>query len=385
MNAYITGKSLVCTLGDDKQSIISSVQNLKQENYLSHLQSMFQERLFYPIQSFDNHSNVERYHAILDKVVFDALKDANITQEEQEELHIFIGSTSMEMGSNEEVRSHSINDTTQALFKDIGNGSIGEYVEQLIGSKYKALLFTTACTSSVNALSYASRMIESGKIKRAIVIGLELFNQSTFGGFSSLMLLSQSQIYRPFDKNSDGIILGEGCSAVVVEANPKRDTDFSYCGFTNVCDNYSETTSDPSGVPIFKTMQSCLEKVNLSLKDVTCIKAHATGSENNNLSEAKALHQLFEKHQQQTSVTSLKPLLGHTLGACGTNEIVLMLYCVESGFLPATLGFETPADDVVFTPLQQHTPCDKKATLLFNYVAFGGNNSAIVISNKGEK
>lgn len=381
MNAYIIGTSLVCNLGDSALSITSRLKNLNQNNYLDHLKQVFKERLFYSIES-PKTSNLERYHYILDKVIFNAIKDANLTKEEQEELHIFIGSTSMEMGSNEEYRTAYKNHTSDAFFKNIGNGSIGEYVEQRLNSKYKALLFTTACTSSVNALAYASKMIEQKQIKRAIVIGLELFNQSTYGGFSSLMLLSKNQVYRPFDKNSDGIILGEGCSAIILSAHAKTQNDFKYCSSANICDNYSETTSDPSGIPIFNTLDKCLSKSNFSLKDIDCIKAHATGSENNNSSEAKAIKTLFEKYNTTTHVTSLKPILGHTLGACGTNEIVLMLYAIQEGFLPATLGFETPAEDVVFTPLETHTNITKKAAILFNYVAFGGNNSSILISNK---
>lgn len=381
MNAYIVGTSLVCNLGDSPLSITRKLKNLNQDNYLDHLKEVFKERLFYSIDSSKT-SHLERYHEILDKVICNAINDANLTQEEQEELHIFIGSTSMEMGSNEECRASYKNHTSNSLFKNIGNGAIGEYVKQRLNSKYKALLFTTACTSSVNALAYAAKMIEHKQIKRAIVIGLELFNQSTYGGFSSLMLLSKNQVYRPFDKNSDGIILGEGCSAIILSSKPKTASDFKYYSSANICDNYSETTSDPSGIPIFNTLDQCLSKSNFSLKEIDCIKAHATGSENNNSSEAKAIKMLFEKYNATTPVTSLKPILGHTLGACGTNEIVLMLYAIQAGFLPATLGFETPAEDVVFTPLKAHTPTTQKAAILFNYVAFGGNNSSILLSNK---
>lgn len=381
MNAYIVGTSLVCNLGDSPLSITRKLKNLNQNNYLDHLKEVFKERLFYSIDSSKT-SQLERYHEILDKVICNAINDANLTQEEQEELHIFIGSTSMEMGSNEECRAAYKNHAHTSLFTHIGNGGIGEYIEQRLNSKYKALLFTTACTSSVNALAYASKMIEQKHIKSAIVIGLELFNQSTYGGFSSLMLLSKNQVYRPFDKNSDGIILGEGCSAIILSSNPKTASDFKYYSSANICDNYSETTSDPSGIPIFNTLDQCLSKSNFSLKEIDCIKAHATGSENNNSSEAKAIKMLFEKYNATTPVTSLKPILGHTLGACGTNEIVLMLYAIQAGFLPATLGFETPAEDVVFTPLKAHTPTSQKAAILFNYVAFGGNNSSILLSNK---
>ena len=381
MSAYIIGTSLICNLGNTRQNIVRKLKNLNQNNYKAHLQDTFKECLFYGIE-LPLTSQIERYFSVLDNIILTAIENANLTQDEQKELHIFIGSTSMEMGSNEECRALYHAKQHENLFQNIGSGSIGEYIEQRLNSKHKALLFTTACTSSVNALAYAAKMIEQKHIKSAIVIGLELFNQSTYGGFSSLMLLSKNQVYRPFDKNSDGIILGEGCSAIVLSSEPKTQNDFKYYSSANICDNYSETTSDPSGIPIFNTLDKCLSQSPFSLQEIDCIKAHATGSENNNSSEAKALKCLFEKHHTTALVTSLKPYLGHTLGACGTNEIVLMLYTIQEGFLPATLGFETPAQDLIFTPLTQHTPITPNATVLFNYVAFGGNNTSIILSNK---
>lgn len=381
MNTYITGSSLICNIGEKNEEIVRNLQAMSQDSYKDSLNDILKEKTFYKI---NNHElpNQERFKKILDKVIFDAIKEAKLSKEEQEDLHIFLGSTSMEMATNEEYKKDFNNQKGTNEFKDIGNGSMGEYIESLICSKHKSILFSTACTSSVNALAYASKMIEQKKIKRAIVIGIELFNKSTYGGFSSLMLLSQSKVYRPFDKNSDGIILGEGCSAIILEDEKKEDDNFKYMSWSNTCDNYSETTSDPSGVPIFNAMNQALEKANLDLKDIDCIKAHATGSENNNSSEAKALGLLFNKYNTNTKVTALKPILGHTLGACGTNEIVLMLNSIKNGFLPATFGFEEAVEEVKFTPLLKNTPTSKKQTVLFNYVAFGGNNSSIILSNK---
>ncbi|WP_258238899.1 beta-ketoacyl synthase N-terminal-like domain-containing protein [Arcobacter sp. CECT 8985] len=379
--SYIIGSSLVCNLGDNFQDITNNLISINQDNYLKRIKNIFKDKLYYPINN-DYETKKDKYEQILKKIVFDAIKEAGLTKDQQKELHIFIGSTSMDIATNEEYCNNFINNKSSIKYKEIGNGPIGTYIEDLIDSKYKATLFATACTSATNALSYASRLIEQKQIKRALVIGLELFNKSTFGGFSSLMLLSKKGIYRPFDINSDGIILGEGCSAIIIDENKKNKNDFKYISSSNICDNYSETTSDPTGIPIFNTLDSTLEKANLGLKDIDCIKAHATGSENNNLSEARAIKLLFDKYKTTTRVTSLKPLIGHTLGACGTNEIVLMLYALKKGFLPATFGFETPAEDVKFTPILENEKFNNKATILFNYVAFGGNNSSIILSNK---
>ena len=372
---------MVCSLGDNKEQIVEQVKKINSNNYENFLEEKFQDRPYYSIKNHPSNNN-ERYESILNRVIQDAIEEASLSTEDLKDLHIFIGSTSMEMGVNEEVKKSFNEGSSQNEFKEIGNGSIGSYVEKLLDSRHKALLFTTACTSSVNALAHASKLIETKKIKKALVIGVELYNHSTFGGFSSLMLLSQKRVYRPFDERSDGIILGEGCSAIILSDEPKKENSFYYSGFANLCDNFSETTSEPSGQPIFNTMQKALNDANLTLDDITCIKAHATGSENNNSSEARAIGKLFEHHNSSTSVTALKPLLGHTLGACGTNEILLMLASIEHGFIPSTFGFEHPTEDVKFTPLKERLNINDNSTILFNYVAFGGNNSSFILSNK---
>lgn len=180
----------MCNIGDNTNDISTQLQNITQKNYLENLKHIFKDKLFYSIQQ-SAPTQEERYRTILKKIVSDAIKDAQLSSEETKELHIFIGSTSMGISVNEEYRKMFNKGTSSLAFKELGGGFIASYVEKLVGSNHKAMLFSTACTSSANALAYASKLIEHQKIKRALVIGLELFNQATYGGFSSLMLLSK--------------------------------------------------------------------------------------------------------------------------------------------------------------------------------------------------
>ena len=378
---YLIGASLACSLGTSKDEITNNIRTLNQNNYKQYLEKQFQEKSFYSIDSLSSSSN--RFFDVLKKVIDDALIDAKINSNEKEELHIFIGSTSMGISINEEQYQRFTECSSNDELVNIGYGFIGTFVEKYIKSKFKSLLFSTACTSSINAMTHASQLIKHKKISKALVIGFELFNKSTFNGFSSFMLLSQSNIYRPFDARSDGIILGEGCSAVILSSEKKSKSDFEYLSFSNICDTYSETTSDPSGKPILQCLEKTIENANIKLNEIDLIKAHATGSENNNTSESNALNSLFKKWNHKTKVTALKPYLGHTLGASGTNELVILLYCVENGFLPACLGYENAIEGSDFSPILNHVEVSSKLNILLNYVAFGGNNSSMLISNKG--
>jgi len=380
-DCYIIGKSLVCSLGSTQEQITNTLFNLNQENYEVFLKEKFRKKAFYSIEEFSQKLD-NRFFDILKKVIDDVLQDACLDLKEKEDLHIFIGSTSMGISLNEEQNKKNHHNPDEDELSNIGYGFIGSFVENYIHSKHKSLLFSTACTSSINALSYAAQRIKHNKIKKAIVIGVELFNKSTFNGFGSFMLLSQNNVYRPFDTRSDGIILGEGCSAVIVSSERKSDDDFRYLSSANICDNFSDTSSDPSGEPIFQTLEKTLQNANINLKDIDLIKAHATGSENNNISESNALTKLFNSQKIKVDVTALKPYIGHTLGACGTNELIVLLYCIKKGFFPACLGFEHPIANLSFTPLLEHKNISKKVTVLLNFVAFGGNNSSFILTNK---
>ena len=128
-------------------------------------------------------------------------------------------------------------------------------------------------------------------------------------------------------------------------------------------------------------MEQALNKAKLTIKELTCLKAHATGSENSNLSEVTAIDKLFKKHNQKTDVVILKPYIGHTLGACGTNEIVLLCESIKNNFLPKTINFYEKYSDISFTPLLENKYINQ-ATILFHFIGFGGSNTSIILSNE---
>ncbi len=382
MKSYIRGYSLNCSLGNDDLTIIKKIKTINQDNYERYLTEAFKEKTYYKI--YDTFSSQkDRFEKIVKDVIEDCVKKTNLTKEEQKDLAIFIGSTSMGVSINEEINALYKIGESNFEFNHLEYGSIGTYVEDILESNHKAILFSTACTSSANAFCYASKLIEKKQINRAIVIGIELFNHTTFDGFSSLMLLSEQNIYHPFDTRSDGIILGEGCSAIILDSTPSSENDFYYVASKNVCDTYSETSSNPNGIANFESMNQALNNAKLTLKDIDFIKAHAAGSQNSNSSEANALSLLFKEQQHKVPITIIKPFIGHTLGACGTNEIVFILMCLHNNFIPPTLGCEDKIDELESCPIPKSILIqNKRISVLFNFVAFGGNNTSIILSNK---
>ncbi|PLY09939.1 MAG: beta-ketoacyl synthase [Arcobacter sp.] len=377
---YITGSSIISALGNNKNDSVKKIQEINDNNYSEYLVNNFEELKYYRIKK-NFVSKEEKFYSILKEVALKAIEDAKLSKEEAEDLHIFLGSTSMSISIEEEQHLKYKNGDSTEEIKNIGYGEIGHFVENLINSKYNTTIIQTACTSSANAICYANDLIKSKKIKRALVLGFEFFNETTYRGFQSLMLLSQTGEYKPFDINSDGLILGEACSAVILESQKKEANNFEILSTNNSFDNYSVTSSNPNGEVTLSCMEEALNKANLTIDKITCLKAHATGSENSNLSEAIAIDKLFKKYNKKTDVVILKPYIGHTLGACGTNEIVLLCESIKNNFLPKTINFYDKYNDIDFSPLQETRKIDK-ATILFHYIGFGGSNTSIILSNE---
>ena len=377
---YVTGSSIISALGNNKDEAIQKIKEINNSNYSEYLKSNYEDINYYRIKEKYT-SQKEKFYSILEKVVINAIDNAKLTKEEAQDLHIFLGSTSMSISIVEEEHLKYKKDESTNKIKNIGYGEIGIFVENLINSKYTSAMVQTACTSSVNAICYANDLIKHNKIKRALVIGFEFFNNTTFRGFQSLMLLSPSGEYKPFDIDSDGLILGEACSAVILDSEKKQKDDFEILSSNSSFDSYSVTSSNPNGEVTLSCMEEALKKANLTIDKLTCLKAHATGSENSNLSEVVAINKLFKKYKHETDVVILKPYIGHTLGACGTNEIVLLTESIKSNFLPKTINFYNKYNNIEFSPLLESKHINK-ATILFHFIGFGGSNTSIILSNE---
>ena len=127
-------------------------------------------------------------------------------------------------------------------------------------------------------------------------------------------------------------------------------------------------------------MQDAMEKAKLLPKDISVIKAHATGTLQNDRAEAEALNTVFPLHP---NVTALKPYMGHTMGACGTNELVLLMESLKQNFIPKALNFSNIEDTHPLKPMDINIPAIHGYCLL-NYLGFGGNNCCLIIKYRGK-
>lgn len=281
---------------------------------------------------------------------------------------------------------------TDHLYTDANmNGEPSEYVRSYEGSdhtlriarKYEMNGYTdtinTACSSSANALMLGAKLIKSGRAKRAIVGGSDCLAKYTVNGFNSLMILSD-QPCKPFDRNRDGLTLGEGAAYLVLEAEDVVENKKKYAevkGFGNANDAFhpSATSEDATG-PI-TAMERALSSANLNASQIDYINAHGTGTPNNDQTESFAFSRVFEKVPPYNST---KSYTGHTLAASGAIEAIYSLLSIQHSELYPSLQCMEPIEDFEFKPIDRFQKNIEIEHVMSNSFGFGGNCTSIILS-----
>jgi 3-oxoacyl-[acyl-carrier-protein] synthase-1 len=229
---------------------------------------------------------------------------------------------------------------------------------------------STACTSSLNALLGASRMMRAGVCDDALVLGVELANGYTRSGFASMQLLSPAAAL-PLGAHRDGLVLGEAVAALRLSKNPSR---WAVLGGANVVDGRDATGASREAV--VQCWQEALETSGLVAPDnrIDLVKLQAAGSPSNDAIELDAIDAVFPR---APALISLKAHIGHTLGASGAAEIALLTAALEAGIWPAC-HHEQEAN--LPHALNQAAP-PRSARVLASIIGFGGSHSCCVLQD----
>jgi 3-oxoacyl-[acyl-carrier-protein] synthase I len=255
-------------------------------------------------------------------------------------------------------------------------GNLATLMAQEFDIGGSVVTINTACSSSANALLIGADLITRGRAARALVLGSESLNALSLAGFAALMLLDPEGC-RPFDAARRGLQLGEGAAAILLE--PGRG-EFTLRGGANLCDSHHITSANPDGSGMAQCMTQALAHAGIDAADVVAVKAHGTGSTENDAAEAVALRQVFGA--VLPPVTALKRYTGHTLGACGALETVLLLTAMRAAFLPAAAGFAQEDPELCLAPLRT-AGAAPRGNYLLNFFGFGGNYASLVVTHDG--
>ncbi len=375
--AYIRGMGLSCALGKDAASSVSALQRRQVRPVALRLEEFTEpvQMPYYRIPDRAELFDAGRLARLLPPAARAAVTQAGLTPGEIRRLPLFIGSSCFSIGVSEARYAAALAQQPQTAIPMplCGYQDMAVVLQQTLGCRGDTYTYNTACTASANALLGALRMIELGWYRHALVVGAELANRTTLAGFSGLQIVADA--LRPFDAARKGLVLGEGIGAVVLSAETDSTNRLRVLGGASNCDTWSVTTADTGGKSVAAVLSQALEQTHLQPRQVRAIKAHGTATPAGDTAEALGMRQVFAG---VPPLSVLKPCLGHTLGACGVNELILFAGALQRGFLPATPGFATPDPALGVQPIIAPEPAPDGHYLL-NHFGFGGNNTVLVL------
>lgn len=315
-----------------------------------------------------------RFDYLLDQAIMEVLGQAELELDRRHGIPVYIGSSSFGVSLAEEDYQRALEqgDDDPLPMPIDGFGHIAASLRQRYGFSGPDYSLNTACTASANALLAAARAIRLGHCERALVVGLETRNVTSIAGFHGMQLLSHD-VMRPFDQRRSGLVLGEGCGAVLLGVG--TGAGLQLLGGASRCDNYSISASNPDGSAIADTMQAALDDVGIAASEVLAIKAHGTASPLNDDGEAAGMRRVFAA---VPPFCSLKAYIGHTLGSCGVIETAMMAEALQQDYVPASAGFAQVDESLGVAPLREAMAAGEGCYML-NFFGFGGNNSSLIV------
>ena len=254
--------------------------------------------------------------------------------------------------------------------------SVADFVRQYFGLAGPAFVVSTACSSSGKVFGSARRMIELGLIDAAVVGGVDSLCLTTLYGFNSLQLLS-TRPCMPYDRNRDGITIGEAAAFALLERSEARvPGDIVLSGIGESSDAHHMSAPHPQGLGAMLAMQSALKMAGVDADAVDYVALHGTSTPSNDAAEAKAVSGLFGA---DTPCSSLKGHIGHTLGAAGAANAVVCALALRHDLVPAGAGTRDldPALSVNYVLENIRKPMRHAVS---NSFGFGGSNCSLVLS-----
>jgi 3-oxoacyl-[acyl-carrier-protein] synthase II len=242
----------------------------------------------------------------------------------------------------------------------------------------------SACAAGTAGAGIAFDLIKEGKADVMIAGGADPLTKFACTGFHSLKSLSPT-CCTPFDKEHDGIIIGEGSAFFVIEnlEHAKKRNAKIYgeiLGYSINNEAYHITSPQPSGDGALISMKEALRKSNLSLDKLDYINAHGTATKANDNMELKAITNLLGDKVKDVAISSTKSMTGHCLGAAGSIELAIAMISLSKGFIPPTSTLRNPQEGFEDYNLVKEKGMKKELNyILSNSFAFAGNTSSIVI------
>lgn len=244
-----------------------------------------------------------------------------------------------------------------------------------------------ACATGVYALIYAAKDIALGDFDIVVTGGSEaILTEIAASSFANMKALSRNndepqKACRPFDKDRDGFVIGEGAGVVVLESLEHAQARGAHiyaeiAGYTTNTDAYHITAPDPNASMVKKALRDSLHMAGMKPEDIDYINAHGTSTPLNDKAEAIAIREVFGDYK--VPVSSTKSMIGHLIGAAGAVEAVACSLAIENQIIPPTINYETPDPEMDINVITEPTPATLNV-IMNNSFGFGGHNAVVIL------
>ena len=267
------------------------------------------------------------------------------------------------------------------LFYQMPTHAASSMISREFGFTGPCFMFSTACAAGNYAIAYAYDLLRLGRADVVIAGASDPMSRLEYTGFNQFKAVAP-EICQPFDKDRKGMMLAEGAGILVLESleNAERrcaDIYAEILGYGLSCDARHMTT--PSVEGIAECMRKALREAGITIEDVDYISAHGTGTRANDKNESAAIKAVFGRLTENIPVSSIKSMLGHTMGAASALEAIACTLTVKHDIIPPTINFETPDPECDIDCVPNRARKQAVNIALNNSYAFGGNNASLVL------
>lgn len=400
----VTGLGTVNPLGNDVETawnnVVNGVSGIGELTRVN--KDEFPMKTAAEVQNFDMDAYVEkkesrkmdRFTQFAVASAKMALEDANyeITEENAPRIGVWIGSG---IGGMETYEQQFLNFQKKGykrvspffvpmMIPDMAAGQVSIFT----GAKGLNSCTVTACASGTNSIGDAFKVIQRGDADAMITGGAEApITNMAVAGFCSAKAISTnedpSRASRPFDKNRNGFVMGEGAGVLILESlesAQKRNAPIygEIVGYAGTGDAYHLTAPAPEGEGAVRAMTQAIADAGLAPEDITYVNAHGTSTAYNDKFETQALKTVFKDHAYDLLVSSTKSMTGHLLGAAGGIEAIFSLKAMQTNTAPPTINYEEPDPDCDLNYVPNKAQEKEIKAVLSNSLGFGGHNATIV-------
>ena len=271
----------------------------------------------------------------------------------------------------------------------IGNMAPGQISIQF-GAKGPNSSMATACAAGTHAVGDSFRIIQHGNADAMITGGTEaVIAPSAVAGFNAMKALSTrnddpEKASRPFDRDRDGFVIGEGSGILILEAlehAQERGANIyaEVIGYGMTGDGYHMTSPPPDGNGAVRCMQGALDDAGLDPSELDYINAHGTSTELNDLYETRAIKTVFKGHAPKVAISSSKSMTGHLLGGAGGIEAVFSALAIHNDIIPPTINYENADEELDLDYVPNEARKTTVNTAMSNSFGFGGTNGCLVM------